>query len=186
MLRGIRCCVVGLVVSLTGCATIDPFAESSSPSAPPPDVFTNHFNEADVAFANAMVAHEQVGLALAAIALDPSRNVGEEVVRIAQHMVDEGGERIERFSGLLDDWNQRGEQQTSQIGRTELNRLEPLSGSDFDRQWVDIVVAHHHLALTLIDSIQLDGASRDINNSASGIRADIDFDIGRLETVAQT
>jgi uncharacterized protein (DUF305 family) len=179
--------VIVFVGVLSGCASIDPFADSSSPTSAPTRAVSNSFNAADVTFLNAMLFHERVGLALAGRTLEPTSTVGADVTTIAGHLVDEAQGRIETMSEWLNEWNHFDSTDSATMSSVSPgpDALGGLSGADFEQLWVELMIEHHTVGVGLAEEVQRDGVSRDVNKFVSGMLVDLGFEVSRLEDVAQ-
>ena len=183
MIGRVRLRHVIVVVALSGCASIDPFSDPSSPASAPTQEIGNHFNAADVRFLNAMLLHERVGLALAERALKSTSNTGPGVSTMAGHLADDARRRIDAMSEWLNEWKRvdsTSSATASTVGQ-EPDELVGLSGPDFEQQWIKLMIEHHNEGVGLAEGVQRDGVSRDVNKFVSGTLVDLRFDVSRLE-----
>ncbi|HEX5534273.1 MAG TPA: DUF305 domain-containing protein [Actinomycetales bacterium] len=158
---------------------------------PPGTTFdpTEHdFDAADVSFVAGMIPHHQQALVLADLV--PQRASDRRVVGLASRIADIQGAEI----GVYRRWlSERGLNENGKpLGKKEVHlkhgeqghghampgmatdeelaELAALSGEDFDRRWLELMIAHHRGALQMADERDREGG-RDVR--ADELAADV-------------
>lgn len=130
--------------------------------------------EADVAFVSGMIPHHEQALLLAGLASERAEH--EQVLGLASRIEDVQGAEIAVYErwlderGLARDGRPSGQRGTGDdhgdhgdvsldgeapmrgmASEAEIARLRDLRGGDFDRLWLELMVAHHEGALTMAE-----------------------------------
>ena len=139
------------------------------------------FNDADVEFAQSMIAHHEQAIEMAEIAEDPARQAGAEVVALAGRIKAAQDPEIELMTGWLEAWGQPVQMDTSDghdmsemtgmMSAEDMDALGTETGAEFDDMWLTMMVEHHEGAIDMATAIQADGASPDVKNLAGQIVA---------------
>jgi len=111
-------------------------------------------NSADVAFAQGMVPHHEQALEMSGLVA--SRTTNSHVIDLASRISGAQKPEIDRMNGWLKTWNApvKAESHSSHghsesHGMVELGNLADLSGTDFDRQWLSLMIQHHRGAVDM-------------------------------------
>lgn len=174
-------------VFLTGCGGEDDTASSAhaghSASATAPSAQSGH-NAHDVTFAQQMIPHHRQAVAMADLA--PTRAQSQQVKDLAEKIKKAQDPEITTMSGWLKAWGEQvpeddgadgmpgmddmagrdhsGHSGTSaspmpgMMDHSEMEKLKKMSGAEFDRAFVQMMVEHHEGALTMARAEQSDGA----------------------------
>jgi len=139
------------------------------------------FNDADVEFAQSMIAHHEQAIEMAEIAEDPARQAGAEVVALAGRIKAAQDPEIEVMTGWLEAWGQPVQMDTSDghdmsemtgmMSVEDMDALGTKTGAEFDDMWLTMMVEHHEGAIDMATAIQAAGASPDVKNLAGQIVA---------------
>lgn len=169
---------VGASLTLAACGGDD---DSSSPTEPVPaepattetggaDVTT--FNDADVEFAQGMIPHHEQAVAMAELALDPTVGAGPEVTDLATRVRGAQDPEIELMTAWLTAWGQPVQMDTSEghnmedmngvMSTTEMDMLGAATGAEFDRMWMEMMIAHHEGAISMAEEVQAAGSNPDV------------------------
>jgi uncharacterized protein (DUF305 family) len=148
-MKFLGCLAAGLLL-LTGCSGA-PAAEQATPPAHGPG-----FNETDVMFLQMMVPHQEQGLTLVRLAAD---RAGREDVRVLAAAIETTQvDEIRTMSERLRQWQQPptappnahhdhgGMPDTT---ATEIKALRGMSGPEFDRRFLNTLIAHQDDAIQL-------------------------------------
>lgn len=154
------------------------------------------FNEADVAFARNMVPHHEQAVRMSEQV--PSRTEQPQVRELANRIGSAQRPEIERMNGWLRDWNAGpdrpgqhgahqmpggqqmpgGHQMHGMMGPEQMADLERARGSDFDREWVRMMIEHHRGAVEMARTEQDRGRNPEAKQLAGHMvdsqRAEID------------
>ncbi|MGY0006767.1 DUF305 domain-containing protein [Micromonospora sp. I033] len=138
------------------------------------------FGEADVMFAQMMIPHHQQAVAMSELA--ESRAADPEVKRLAGQIKAAQAPEIATMSGWLAAWGRPAPSTAAGHGmpgmdhgmpgmmsEAEMARLGAASGSDFDRQFLTMMIAHHEGAITMAREELARGANPDTRALAQQI-----------------
>jgi uncharacterized protein (DUF305 family) len=171
----------GCVLLLAGCASGGTAAvgpTSSAPSPPPARPSgTGAFNDTDVMFLQMMVPHHGQGLTI--VRLAKTKATSAEVRTLAAAIESTQAAEIETMSGWLRAWRQPGTANADahaahggMPGTTaaEIYALKRTAGADFERRFLNMLIAHQD------DAIQLARmeVSTGINQGARDLAQQID------------
>lgn len=111
-------------------------------------------NSADVAFAQGMVPHHEQALDMTELV--SSRTENTHVVELAQRIEKGQQPEIDRMSGWLRSWgapvqasSHASHGHSESHGMVELGNLADLKGTEFDRQWLSLMIQHHRGAVEM-------------------------------------
>lgn len=137
------------------------------------------FNEADVTFAQGMIPHHEQAVEMAEIALDPARGAGEGVRALATRIQAAQDPEIQLMRGWLTTW---GRQELTDMGddheshgmsgmmsADDMAELEQTSGAEFDRMWMEMMIAHHEGAVEMAGVVQAGGSAPEVRELAGEI-----------------
>lgn len=109
-------------------------------------------NSADVAFAQGMVPHHEQALEMSGLVA--SRTSNPQVIDLAKRISGAQQPEIDRMNGWLKTWNapvrassHSSHGHTEDHGMVELGNLADLDGTEFDRQWLSLMIQHHRGAV---------------------------------------
>lgn len=140
-------CAAVLAATIAGCGG-SPDQPAASPPNPPAPVF----NQADVDFVAHMSQHH--GQALQMTELARTRATSPAVKRLASRITKLRSAEIDRFGAWLATWGAAGAEMPphgiggahkgpGMLDEAEVSQLAPLSGSRFERRFLDLMVRHH-------------------------------------------
>ena len=142
---------------------------------------SGEFNDADVEFAQSMIAHHEQAIEMAEIAQDPARQAGAEVVALAGRIEAAQDPEIELMTGWLEAWGQPVQMDTSDghdmsemtgmMSAEDMDALATKTGTEFDDMWLTMMVEHHEGAIEMATAIQAEGTSPDVKTLAGQIVA---------------
>jgi uncharacterized protein (DUF305 family) len=136
-----------------------------------PTTTTDH-NDADVAFARAMVPHHEQALEMAELV--PSRSSDDRVRDLARRIEKAQDPEITRMNEWLRRWGAQssgheGHDMTGMMSHEDMTELEGLSGAEFDRRWLDLMIRHHEGAVEMARTELEDGRDADARKLAQAI-----------------
>ncbi len=152
--------------------------------------FNADFNDADVAFATDMIPHHQQAVELSAMV--PGRSSDPAVVELAAAISAAQQPEIETMKVFLVQWNDGGDgggdghdghdmggmTMPGMVDGATMNRLQTLTGTEFDTLWLTSMIGHHEGAIDMADTEIAEGANTDAKTLAQDIvttqRAEID------------
>ena len=159
---------------LTACGGGDP-AGGAAPASPPPapagasapgaPVSAEH-NQADIAFAQGMIPHHQQAVQMSTLATD--RAGSDDVRRLATGIEQAQAPEMAQMRGFLAAWGapesggmpgmdhggmeQDGTDHGGMAGMMtpeQMSRLEQAGGAEFDRMFLEMMIAHHEGAVQM-------------------------------------
>lgn len=127
-------------------------------------------NEADIAFAKAMVPHHEQAVTMAGLA--KTRASSAEVKDLASRIEAAQGPEIATMQGWLAEWGEEAPGDHSDMGMDmggmdmemsgmmsddEMGMLEGASGADFDRMFLEMMIRHHEGAIEMAETEREEG-----------------------------
>jgi uncharacterized protein (DUF305 family) len=171
------------IVALGGCATD---AADDMPMTDGSVTGQAMHNDADVAFAQMMIPHHEQAVTMAGYALD--RASDPAVRALAEQIAGAQGPEISTMTGWLDGWgastmsDHSGHAMPGMMSDAAMERLSGLSGKDFDRMFLRMMVAHHQGALVMAESALIAGSDPEVERLAQEI---IDAQQAEIEQMRQ-
>jgi len=138
-------------------------------------------DDADVEFAQRMIAHHEQAIEMAEIALDPARQAGVEVVALAGRVEAGQDPEIDTMSDWLatagepvqmdmSDGHDMSEM-TGMMSAEDMDALGTKTGAEFDDMWLTMMVGHHEGAIEMAIAIDDEGTHPDVEALARQIVA---------------
>lgn len=150
------------------------------------------FNGADTMFAQMMIPHHEQAIELSDLALDPATGAGDEVRALATAIAAAQDPEIDEMTALLEGWGEpvamdSGEDHSGMMSGMltvdELDALAALRGQEFDRAWLEAMIAHHEGAVSMAEDVLADGESAEIRDLAGRITAAQGDEIARMRAL---
>ncbi|MBJ7350739.1 MAG: DUF305 domain-containing protein [Rhodococcus sp.] len=140
------------------------------------------FNDADVMFARMMYPHHAQAVDMADMVRDRTDN--PDVVALASAIQAAQQPEMDRMTAWLVEWGQpappsdmgemSGMDHSSGMGmmsQQDMDALTVLSGPEFDRQWLTMMIEHHEGAIEMANNEIADGSNPDAQEMARTIVA---------------
>lgn len=137
------------------------------------------FNDADVMFAQGMIPHHEQAIEMADIALDPTVGAGPDVIDLATRIKAGQDPEIQQMKGWLEAWGQPMQMDMSDghdmsgmdgmMSAEEMDSLGTMTGTDFDRMWMEMMIRHHEGAITMAETVKSDGSNPDVATLADAV-----------------
>ncbi len=195
-LRSLSLIAVVGVIGLTACGSDDSSTATQVPATQGPAA-TNAtgaaFNDADVTFAQGMIPHHEQAIEMAGIALDPKMGASEQVRDLATRIKDGQEPEIAMMTGWLTAWGQpmemateAGHEMASMNGMMtaeEMDALGTISGADFDRMWMEMMIRHHQGAIAMSQTVKTAGSSPDVLALADKVIAAQQAEIAEMQSL---
>lgn len=158
-------------------------------------------NDADTTFAQMMIVHHEGAIEMADLAVQQAGS--EEVRALGEDISAAQGPEIEKMKSWLSAW---GEESTPaggtggmdhgdmDMGSMEMDgmnqqeamaELQTLSGTDFDRRFLELMIAHHRGAVEMAQAELEDGRNPQALELAEKIIADQEAEIATMEQLLQ-
>lgn len=210
---------LALAITVAACGSEESSAPQSSapPSAPPTDAPTaattdaapattaaggtagtvagGSLNDADVEFAQGMIAHHEQALAMAEIALDPNIGASPEVVDLATRIQATQEPEIQVMTAWLTAANEPttmdmsgGHDMSSMDGMMsaeEMDALAAATGPEFDQMWLEMMIAHHEGAIDQAETVKANGANAEVLALADEIISTQEGEITEMQALLE-
>lgn len=156
-------------LALAACGSDD---DNTGSPATAPAGSSAAFDDADVMFAQGMIPHHEQAIEMADIALDPTVGAGPEVADLATRIKAGQDPEIQQMKGWLEKWGQPMQMDTSDghdmsdmdgmMTVEEMDELGAMTGADFDRMWMEMMIRHHEGAIEMAETVKADGSDPDV------------------------
>ncbi|MGW4478167.1 DUF305 domain-containing protein [Rhodococcus triatomae] len=164
---------------------------SMTTSAPAADASSDH-NSADVMWTQMMIPHHQQAVEMAALAQGRTDNA--ELLELASQIQAAQDPEIEQMTGWLSAWGEptmmnEGMDHSSMgdmggmMSADDMAALENATGTEFDRAWLEMMIAHHQGAIDSSRQIQADGSSEQVEELAGKIVAGQQAEIEQMRAM---
>jgi uncharacterized protein (DUF305 family) len=197
-LTGLAGALVAGTLLIAGCSgsasdTATQSSTSSGPASSSPSAGAEH-NDADVAFASGMIPHHESAIAMAQLAAD--RAADPRVKDLAARIEAAQAPEIETMSGWLADWGaaasssatesgmggmDHGDTSGSDMGGMDTGALAGMSGVEFDRMFLTMMIEHHQGAVEMAGTEIADGQNPDAIALAESIRDSQNAEIAEMQ-----
>lgn len=191
-----------IVVSLTlaACSGAGSTAPGTTPTgaastAPAGGDASATHNDADTMFAQMMIVHHQGAMEMADLAVEQAES--EEIRSLAEGISAAQGPEMEQMTSWLETWGE----EIAPMGGMDMGmdmdmdgmsqeeamaELASLSGSDFDRRFLELMIAHHKGAVEMAQTELEDGQDPQALALAEQIVADQEAEIAEMEEMLST
>jgi uncharacterized protein (DUF305 family) len=193
--------LVGALVAgtllLAGCADDSsdtahdgPMMGNSDTSDSTSDGAEGTFNDTDVAFARDMIPHHQQAIQMARLAEGQAEDA--RVLDLADRIEAAQQPEIEMLSGWLEDWDAETGHMDDGMGgmdggmsgmmsEQDMHSLMNATGAEFDRLFLEQMIAHHEGAVEMAETEIADGQNADAIALAESIRDSQTAEIAEME-----
>ena len=150
------------------------------------------FTDADVMFASMMYPHHAQAVEMAAMV--DGRTTNPDVVALAGEIANAQKPEMDQLTSWLSAWGQPAPSaDASSMGSMDhgsgsgmmtsqdMDSLMSLSGAEFDRQWLTMMIAHHQGAVTMAEKEIADGSNADAVAMARTIVETQNAEISRMQ-----
>jgi len=167
-----------LAMSLTSCSSSGAFDSNDSQEQDS----TTELNVVDAMFVQMMLPHHEQAIVMANMALESSRGAGNDVAVLARQIKEVQEAEILVLTELLamvgDSLDGHMHEMKGMLSEEELAELGSLQGTDFDRKWLEGMIAHHEGAIEMAENVIRDGSNERVRMLAKEVesaqRAEID------------
>lgn len=173
------------IALLTACA-------SSSDTTTGTDVVAavTDFNDDDVMFAQMMIPHHEQAIEMSDIALDPTVGAGDVVKSLATRIKGAQDPEINTMKGFLTSWKKpltmdgsmnHSDMMSGMLSAEDITKLSTLRGTEFDRAWIEGMIAHHEGAIEMASDVLKDGKNAAVRTLANTITSGQDAEITEMK-----
>ena len=168
----------GAALVLAGCGTDSP-GTSSTPGASTSAVESQaQFNDADVVFLEGMYPHHAQAVEMADMVAGHTDNA--DVVALAAAIKATQQPEMDRITAWLQQWGQPVstadmsgmhdmDHGDGRMSADQMDALTALSGTEFDRRWLTMMIEHHEGAIHMADTELVDGENPEVKQMATDI-----------------
>ncbi|MFG3519856.1 DUF305 domain-containing protein [Nocardia nova] len=131
------------------------------------------YNDADVSFLTMMYPHHAQAVEMAKLV--PGRSQNQELITLAANVEKAQAPEMEQFAALLHSFGKPAPQATMNhpmngvMTSEQMTQLRNASGADFDRMWLQMMIAHHQGAVDMANTELADGTNADAKALAHNI-----------------
>jgi uncharacterized protein (DUF305 family) len=145
-----------------------------------------NFNESDVMFAQMMIPHHEQAIEMSDIALDPTVGASEVVKSLATRIKGAQDPEIATMKGFLTSWKMsltpdssmdHSDMMSGMLSAEDITELSALRGAEFDRAWMNGMIAHHEGAIEMANEVLEDGKDAAVKALATAVATAQDAEI---------
>lgn len=132
------------------------------------------FNDADVTFLQMMIPHHEQAVDMAELA--QSQAADAEVIDLAAQIAAAQQPEIDEMTGLLEEWGEpiemEGHDGMSMGGMATEEQMAELGaarGAEFDKLFVELMIAHHEGAVAMAEEHHAEGQNADASAIADSV-----------------
>jgi len=141
-------------------------------------------------FAQMMIPHHEQAVVMSDLALDPSRGASPEVVALAERIRGAQAPEIEQMQAWLDaegagmggDHSGHGGME-GMLSDEQIAALGGAEGADFDRLFLEGMIAHHEGAVAMAEDVKADGDDPELTALADEIIAAQEQEIAEMRAL---
>lgn len=172
--RALLPAAAALVILITGCSSGDSASDSTAASSvsTADTASIAGFNDADVEFAQGMIARHEQAIEMAEIAADPNVGARTEVVDLAKRIRAAQEPEVAQMTTWL---NAAGKPLTmdmsdghdmsampGMMSSMQLDMLAAAKGADFDTMWIEMMIDHHEGAVLQAGDVIENGTNAEL------------------------
>lgn len=186
-----------LVVLVAACGAphaSDPSGGAATSLSSPSVGTVANVSDSDISFAQLMIPHHQQAVEMADLAL--SRTTSPEVQQLAEQIKAAQGPEIEMMSMWLQGWGapmEMGEdhsghdmgdmEMSGMMSTDDMQSLADAQGADFDRMWLEMMIAHHQGAMSMAEQVKGASSNPDVTKLASAVMTEQQAEIDTMENL---
>lgn len=150
-------------------STTEPTQAAEAPGASTASVV---LNDADIEFAQGMIAHHEQAIEMAEIALDPAIGANPGVVDLATRIEQAQDGEVALMTGWLTAAGEPVAMDTSDghdmssmegmMTADQMDAMAAMTGTDFDSMWLEMMIAHHEGAISQSETVKADGSNPEV------------------------
>lgn len=151
--------------------------------------------DADAMFAQMMIPHHEQAVEMADIALEPARGASPQVIALAEQIKAAQDPEIAQMRAWLDEWGvpemgAMGDHaghggMEGMLSAEQLQAMRDAQGADFDRLFLEGMVAHHEGAIAMAEDVKANGDDPRVQELADAIIAGQQAEIDEMRGLLQ-
>lgn len=152
-------------------------------------------DDADVEFAQGMIAHHEQAIEMAEIALDPKVGASPQVIDLATRIQGAQDPEVELMTGWLTAAGEpvamdaaAGHDMSSMQGMMtaeQMDSMAAMTGFDFDQIWLQMMIEHHEGAVSQSQTVKTNGSNADVLALADTIINTQQAEIAEMQALLQ-
>ena len=152
-------------------------------------------NDADVEFAQGMIAHHEQAIEMAEIALDPNLGASAEVIDLATRIKGAQDPEVATMTQWLNGAGKPLTMDTSgghdmsamegMMSAEQMDAMAAMNGTEFDQMWLGMMIAHHEGAIAQSQAVKANGSNPDVLGLADQIITAQQAEIGEMQALLQ-
>ncbi|MFD4442946.1 DUF305 domain-containing protein [Nocardia sp. NPDC058519] len=145
------------------------------------------FNDADVSFLQMMYPHHAQAVEMAKMV--PSHTQNQQLIALAAQVEKAQAPEMQQITDLLAGFGEPAPSATEGHGGhdmpgmmtdAQMSSLQAANGADFDRQWLEMMIAHHEGAVAMAETELSGGVNPQSRQLATKIMADQEAEIATM------
>ena len=187
--------LLGLAVVAVGCGDDDDDPAIQAPGDTQSESSAGEHNDADVEFAQQMIAHHEQAIDMAELVI--AKGESAEVKALAERIKEAQGPEIELMRGWLREWGEdeaptggmdmggmdMGGDDAEMMTDEEMSQLEAAEGGELDRMFLQMMIRHHEGAIAMAESELDEGEFADAKELAQKIIDDQTAEIEEMRSL---
>ncbi|MEU6579478.1 DUF305 domain-containing protein [Nocardia sp. NPDC046763] len=138
-----------------------------------PAATRSDFNAADVTFLQMMYPHHAQAVEMAKLV--PTRSQNQQLITLAKAVEQAQSPEMQQITTLLQSFGKpapsgdMGHDMPGIMSKDQMTKLEGLSGPDFDKLWMQMMIEHHQGAITMANTELAQGTNAESKVLAQSI-----------------
>lgn len=162
-------------------------ATSTTSSAAPSAAARTDFNDADVTFLQMMYPHHAQAVDMAKMV--PTHTQNAQLIALAAQVEKAQAPEMQQITGLLAGFGKPapsasgghdGHAMPGMMTDAQMSALQSAQGADFDKQWLEMMIAHHEGAVAMAQTELAGGVNPESRQLATVIVADQQAEIATM------
>lgn len=148
------------------------------------DESDSRLNMSDLMFVQMMIPHHQQAIEMAELA--PTNAASPAVQQLASTIAAAQGPEIEQMQAMLDRWNvpemgdHSGHAMPGMVAEADIAELRDARGAEFDRRFLELMIAHHEGAIDMARDPLEHGADPELRRLLESIVATQTAEIAQM------
>ncbi|MGW0178903.1 DUF305 domain-containing protein [Nocardia sp. NPDC003345] len=171
-----------------------PASVAAAPGSAPADAAEGEHNQADIRFAQEMIPHHRQAVAMAALV--PDRSDNPALIDLAAGVRQAQDPEITAMTGWLEAWGAAVPEPGGHAGMdhgsmpgmmtdAQMAQLESATGTEFDRMWLEMMIAHHEGAVQMARTELAEGEFGEARTMAQEIIDTQQAEIQQMQAMLQ-